>query len=1422
MTMKQNNRFSIKLFSIMLTLAMLLSMLPPLAMATDYPTIALEEEVTVTLNGTDVTEAIYKFVPEKSGEYYFFSYGNDYDTYGHLFDEDMNEIATDDDDGIDYNFLINYNFTEGTTYYLKARFLTTSNSGSFKIKVAAPVPATNIYITEDDHFSIPEGNYIYPEIEYEPVNAVKEDVTWSADNDIVHQDNDVFTFIAPGTVTITATTESGLTDSIVVDVIAATELNLDTEYSIVEEHYYKFTPKENGEYAIYSYNNRNNDKIYLYYKNIDESEYGYGEDFGNGNEIITAELSAGTTYYFEAYSNNSGTSFNVKLEKVVPSTGVHFTSESYSGYYGSKLALNVEFEPSVTSREGFTITSSDPETVSIDGTTAILNKIGNATVTVETDSGLKDTCTVTVTDYPELPLAKDVTVLNDPLNDWNTYYKFTPKTSGTYIFFSSGNYDTYGYIYDSDMNPLAESNDFNKYNFGVVYDLEAGNTYILRAYTYGNYTYGDYTVQINLSDEDGNIVHDVKEYTYTNSDHSGYCVICETDITEPHVFDEDGLCVCGFKHKHNTKYEMYMDYHYGYCMDEFCGAIFDEEHSFDEDGNCVCGYFEHEHLYKRFKVYDETEHASYCTLCLFDNYAPHTPDGNGVCTACGYTDHVHSGNFEIYMDSHNGYCDVCRLNLDGTHSIDDNNRCYCGYIEHTHNFSEYINENESYHIVSCSDCGARDLSTYPHEYDENGVCICGNVMINDVMINDVMIGETAIGDGQYLDCDGNVTDTEPEEWSAYMKDGVLTLRDISVDVNSKSASALYSPTDLKIVLEGNAKFSATDEDCIRIESGDLTIEGEGTLTVVATGGYDGIDAASNGDITINSGTIIVSAGDNGFEAEEKLTVNGGIIVVNAGDDGFDIEDGEINGGAIYIHARDIGIDAVDNTTVNDGVINITANNEDGFEAGGYITVNGGNIVIDANKSGFDSQNNTVSIKGGAIQIRSGEGIVSAYLGIELDPSMGDYDVVLKEIYDSSNDEYRDMYYLVKDGEIVLVATLGDQSAVSENTIASDWITLDSDSFDYTGDAVLPIVTVTDPETGKTLTEGTDYTVTLSVDEAKDIGTYYLIIEGMGDYSGAQYRIFEISDKTVYVGGVLMNNGDYLANGTDSVTNTKPQDGYAYYKNGILELNNYSFNGKSYIYNETYGYSALIYSDYDLTVKLVGKSTLICTSVESDGITSFTDVTISGSGSLDIVSDYGIYSYIGNVTVENGNINIVSNYLAVYTEGEFNIMGGALTITAETPIAMVDLNVSGGIVNINSVYGIDVKNSASFTGGYVNIISEDIAVYGHTDDSIVLSDSVMIAVPENGKIRSFNKMAFVADEDGVAAENITISSNMYGDANCDGNVNLSDASLILKQIANWDVVTNEITSDTNADGNINLSDVSLLLKYIANWDVTLGK
>lgn len=62
----------------------------------------------------------------------------------------------------------------------------------------------------------------------------------------------------------------------------------------------------------------------------------------------------------------------------------------------------------------------------------------------------------------------------------------------------------------------------------------------------------------------------------------------------------------------------------------------------------------------------------------------------------------------------------------------------------------------------------------------------------------------------------------------------------------------------------------------------------------------------------------------------------------------------------------------------------------------------------------------------------------------------------------------------------------------------------------------------------------------------------------------------------------------------------------------------------------------------------------------------------------------------------------------------------------------------------------------------------------------------------------------------------------GDVNGDGAVNMQDATMLSRYLADWDVEPNLDAADTDVSGAVNMQDVTLLRRYLAGWDVTLGQ
>ena len=77
------------------------------------------------------------------------------------------------------------------------------------------------------------------------------------------------------------------------------------------------------------------------------------------------------------------------------------------------------------------------------------------------------------------------------------YYVFTPTESGSYTFYSSGDADIYGYLYDSNFVKLGHNDDGGDGgNFSIFYQLEAGNTYYLMVRLYSDSDTGSFNVTV--------------------------------------------------------------------------------------------------------------------------------------------------------------------------------------------------------------------------------------------------------------------------------------------------------------------------------------------------------------------------------------------------------------------------------------------------------------------------------------------------------------------------------------------------------------------------------------------------------------------------------------------------------------------------------------------------------------------------------------------------------------------------------------------------------------------------------------------------------------------------------------------------------------------------------------------------------------
>lgn len=187
-----------------------------------YESIQLDEEkiISTAENGG---EATFSFEPIESGSYAFYSYDTNVDTHGYLYDADMQFITEDDDSGDECNFRVAYRLNAGEKYYVKCGPHNSNYDGpatTYAVKIVKLLPPQSMTIGNGDTLTAYIGDHIPLWVEFGPENCAEEDVTWHSNNEAVAYVDEYgdTSFNELGTATITATSSSGLNDSIVITV----------------------------------------------------------------------------------------------------------------------------------------------------------------------------------------------------------------------------------------------------------------------------------------------------------------------------------------------------------------------------------------------------------------------------------------------------------------------------------------------------------------------------------------------------------------------------------------------------------------------------------------------------------------------------------------------------------------------------------------------------------------------------------------------------------------------------------------------------------------------------------------------------------------------------------------------------------------------------------------------------------------------------------------------------------------------------------------------------------------------------------------------------------------------------------------------------------------------------------------------------
>ena len=290
---------------------------------------------------------------------------------------------------------------------------------------------------------------------------------------------------------------------------------------------------------------------------------------------------------------------------------------------------------------------------------------------------------------------------------------------------------------------------------------------------------------------------------------------------------------------------------------------------------------------------------------------------------------------------------------------------------------------------------------------------------------------------------------------------------------------------------------------------------------------------------------------------------------------------------------------------------------------------------------------------------------------------GTYQMNLTEAqFSNTNSNFKQVTFVVEDGSL----TINRKSIDDQNRIT---VTKPEDS-KYNGEEHKNKPTVTDTKTGKTLVEGTDYTLAYS-DDVTNAGTVTVTIKGIGNYSGKTTTTYQITkrDVTLTSGSAsrvynkeALTNGEVTVSGDGFATN----EGATYTVTGSQtevgeSKNTFTYELKSnttasnYNITKAEGDLKVTAEDGEVVVTITGNSD----SVEYDGnekAVSGYDVSIT-EGSKYTTSDFTFNGTAEAKGTEAGTypMNLAADQFTNtndnYTQVTFIVNDGSLTITPKS-------------------------------------------------------------------------------------------------------------------------------------------------------------
>ncbi len=231
--------------------------------------------------------------------------------------------------------------------------------------------------------------------------------------------------------------------------------------------------------------------------------------------------------------------------------------------------------------------------------------------------------------------------------------------------------------------------------------------------------------------------------------------------------------------------------------------------------------------------------------------------------------------------------------------------------------------------------------------------------------------------------------------------------------------------------------------------------------------------------------------------------------------------------------------------------------------------------------------------------------------------------------------------------------------------------------------------------------------------------------------------------TVQVGMVDLYSGEYTTNGISKTAGIPSGTGYAHFKDGVLTVNNFSYEGSGAAQN------TVIYAENDLIIKLVGENTITNTAA-----------TVEGTALRGVWVKNGNLTLQGSSTADSLVVAAANQTSTSLSSAAIDVLNGNVLIQ-ECTVSLQSGDAPGG-----NCYGL-VSNTAAISnavvtakGGTSTYSSSGAVISGF----LTITNSKVTAYGENGKnsagIEVFGELS-VNDSELTAAASNASEQNSFG-------------------------------------------------------------